>query len=668
MKTMKNRLFTLWSVVAALVMGVACTHTDEPDVPQPKADFEVEITQITRSTVTFNVTPGDNIGDYVCVIEERSVIEEYTQDKHIIAAVLNNLNSEAESQGKTFEEFMPTYVDNGPITDCIFTDLDLNTEYFVVLFGVDAQNGYAANTALVTVPFSTLAVDEVECQFNVTTEVVNNNVTIGVNPSVEDLDWYMCLMTAEQYEYYTTDENGPKMSELRFYEYYFEQEINAYRQQGLSDAQIIEALIHRGALDLEAKGLHQNTEYYILIAGIILDSEGIVICTDIERVPFTTKDVEKSAMTFDIQILDVGQMEVSVRVIPSNNNDTYCCLIQPWDGVSDADQVMNRIVNQWGPGWMDVMAEDKGVVEYIGTKALKLPAADTDYYVIAFGYKGGITTDAYMKTFHTLPGGSIEDVEFSVNATGITAYGFTMNIVSSDPTIYYVPGACVKDKYDEEEYLKLEKEAIDYYIEGTVEFNPSASIAEVLDQYYYNGNRSVQVSGLMPDTDVMAYVYAIDCRTGEIVKTFTFDNVAHTDVLGDVAPTIELVGYFSGDDEAGNIFGDADVTKGKAITVVKYGNLSEARELYTSMYNGDYTNLLSWPDSFVFAEIPKWNTCKLNEPYTFYLVDWNVAQTAFAYTTDKNGKMGTITRILTEPKASNKSDINILKELYDSLK
>lgn len=661
---MKNRLFILWGVIAALAFGVACTQTEEPghDVPQPEELFEVNVTNVTRSTVTFDVTPGQP-GDYVCVIEERSVIEEYTQDKYIVSYILGEIASEAESKGKTFEEYMPTYVDNGPISDCTFTGLDINTEYFIVLFGVDAQKGYEASTALVTVPFSTLAVEEVECEFNVTTEVVKNNVTINVNPSNEELSWYMCLMTADSYNYYTKDENGPKMSELGFYEYYFQQDINAFKQEGYSDEAIINALIHSGAQSLEAKGLHQNSEYYILIAGIILDSEGIVICTDVQRTAFTTKEAALSDMTFKIEILEVGQMEVEFRVIPSNNKDTYCCLVQPWDGKSTADEVMHAIVDQWGAGWMDVMADDKGVIECVDAKAKKLSAADTDYYVIAFGYQGGITTGAYMETFHTKPGGSIEDVKFTVTANAVNSYGFNLNVEASDPTIYYVPGACVEDDYDEAEYLKMEQEAIDYYYEESLKFDPRISVAEVLDQYYFNGNRTVQVSGLLPDTDVMAYIYAIDYRTGKIVKTFTFDKVAHTDILGNVTPTIEVVGYFSGDDEAGTIFGDADVTKGMAITVVKYGNLEDARTLYTSMLKGDYTNVLSWPDNLVWRDVVEWKTCKLDSPYTFYLVEWNVAQTAFAYATDKDGKMGAIARVLTEPTAANKGNIEVLRDL-----
>ena len=398
-----------------------------------------------------------------------------------------------------------------------------------------------------------------------------------------------------------------------------------------------------------------------------MDSEGIVICTDIAKHSYTTEAAAKSTMTFEIEVWDVKQMEASFRITPSNNNDVYCALCQPWDGVSTADEVMHKIVDQWG-GWMEVMANDKGMVEHSGSSAMRLPAADTDYYIIAFGYDGGITTDAYMKTFRTLPGGNVEEVEFTISASNISPYGFNMNITSSDPTIYYIPGACVPSEYDEEQYMAWEKEAFDYYYNGSKDFNPSITIAEVLDQYYYNGSSSVMVSGLLPDTEIMAYIYALDSRTGEIVKAFTFDNVARTATLGDANPQVEIVGYYSGDDEAGSIFGDAALSAGKAIVVVRYTNLDNARTLFTTMLEGDCSNPVAYSDGEIWTLASGyWATCKVSSPYGFYTSEWNADMTAMAYCVDTNGKIGAIGRCYACATAENKSNIEELRALVEEL-
>ena len=657
----------MWCLVAAMAVVASCTPNEEP-TPKPVAPqmaFEVEIDDVTRSTVTLSVTPKEDVGDYICVVEERSVVEEYTQDKFVIATVFQELTDEAASKGQTLAEYMPTIVDNGKIEDVTFSGLKLDTEYYVLVFGVDEK--YEACTELTKMAFKTLAVEKNECTFDIATDVVDNTVTISVSPSDEELYWYLCTMPKSTYEYYVTDANGYQMSENYFYEYFFQQDINSYRGAGYTDQQIIDALIHQGNQQLQASGLNENTEYYILVAGLIMDSEGIVICTDINKASYTTQNAAQSTMTFEIEVWDIKQMEASFRITPSNNNDLYCALVQPWDGVSTADEVMHQIVDQWG-GWMSIMADDKGVVEHSGAKAMKLPAADTDYYIIAFGYDGGITTDAYMKTFRTLPGGSVEEVEFTISASNISPYGFNMNIASSDPTIYYIPGACVPAEYDEEQYMQWEQEAFDYYYAGSKEFNPSITIAEVLDQYYYNGNSNVMVSGLLPDTEIMAYIYALDNRTGRIVKTFTFDNVARTDTLGEATPTVEIVGYYSGDEEAGSIFGNAAISAGKAIIVVKYSSIDNARSLFTSMLEGDCSNPAAYSDGEIWTIASSyWSTCKTAQPYSFYTSEWNADMTALAYCVDNNGKIGSIGRHYACATAENKGNIEVLRTLVNEL-
>ena len=663
---MKNLFAKLWCM-AAVVAVTSCTPNEEPTPvpPTPDADFVVEVGDVTRSTVTLSVTPSVEIGDYICVVEERSVVEEYTQDKFIIATVFQELTNEASSKGQTLAEYMPSVVDNGKIEDVTFSSLKLDTEYYVLVFGVDDK--YEACTELTKVAFKTLAVEKSECTFDIATEVVDNSVTISVTPSDKEIYWYLCTMPKSTYEYYVTDVNGYQMSEGYFYEYFFQQDINSYRGAGYSDAQIIEALIHQGNQQLQASGLNENTEYYILVAGLIMDSEGIVICTDINKASYTTQNAAKSTMTFEIEVWDIKQMEASFRITPSNNNDLYCALVQPWDGVSTADEVMHQIVDQWG-GWMSIMADDKGMVEHSGSKAMKLPAADTDYYIIAFGYDGGITTDAYMKTFRTLPGGSVEEVEFTITPSNISPYGFNMNVASSDPTIYYIPGACVPEEYDEEAYMEWEQEAFDYYYAGSKDFNPSITIAEVLDQYYYNGNSNVMVSGLLPDTEIMAYIYALDVHTGRIVKTFTFDNVARTDTLGSATPSVEIVGYYSGDEEAGSIFGNAALSAGKAIIVVKYSDLDNTRTLFTSMLEGDCSNPSAYSDGELWTLASGyWSTCKVAQPYSFYTSEWNADMTALAYCVDNSGKVGALGRSYACATAENKSDIEELRALVNEL-
>ena len=145
-------------------------------------------------------------------------------------------------------------------------------------------------------------------------------------------------------------------------------------------------------------------------------------------------------------------------------------------------------------------------------------------------------------------------------------------------------------------------------------------------------------------------------------------NIARTLTLGNIVPQVELVGYYSGDEEGGSIFGQPAATAGKAITVVKYTNLDGARTLFTTMIEGDCTNSVAYSDAVIWdIAYGYWNTCNIAQPYSFYTAEWNVEQTALAYATDMEGRMGAIGRLYTQPTADTKSPISELKTLVDKL-
>lgn len=628
--------------------------------------FDIDITATSRTTVTFDIAPSDDEAEYLYHVVERTTAEEFKRDTYLINSILQSLDEAASAKGLTFAEYMAETTCKGPTTAATISGLAPATKYYIVAFGVDAANDYLANSELTKELFTTTTIEASECTFEVTTKVKYNNVTFSVVPSIEEHHWHLFTITREEYDYYTTGQENA-MSDNTLFQWHLQRDINALRSEGYSDDNIIKALIFNGTLELEAKGLNANTEYCYLIAGLHLDNEGLIINTPVTLGSYITGDVQKSDMTFDIRVWDIEQLAASFSITPSNDKDVYCALVQPWDGVSTADELMHQIVNQWG-GWMPTMANDRGHIEHSGANKFKLPAADMDYFIIAFGYDGGITTDAAMATFRTLPGGSIDEASFEMHTSSITPYTFKLNITSSDPTVYYIPGACAAEDYVEEEFVAMEEEAFNYYLTEYRKFNPSITIAELLDQYYYNGNNSVEVTGLVPDTRYMGYIYIFDIHTGDIVRTITFDDLAHTTTLSSIAPGIELVGYYSGDEEAGEVFNNASATAGKAIVVVRFTNLDNVRTLFTTYVEGDCTSDVAYPDAELWRITNGyWTTCKKSEPYMFFTATWNEAYTALAYATDNQGAMGAISRLYTHPTAAEKRPIEELIELAASL-
>ncbi|MBQ6940895.1 MAG: hypothetical protein IJN51_06325 [Alistipes sp.] len=674
MKT--NWLMMLLATVA--LSFVACTEPEEKPTPGPDPTpegltFDVKVGEVTSSTVAYTVTPSDLEAEYLCVLYDAETVEEFTRDEFLVQTLFQELEAEARTVGKTLQEYMPEVVDKGAITDGKFSNLFPESKYYIIVFGVDAAKGYEANTAVSKTEVTTVAFAGLDTTFEVTTTVDGNTATYQITPSNDEDIWYFYTLPKSTYDAYTDPAGQYQMNEQRFLLFCLEQEINAYRNAGYSDADIMNAIFHRGALTLQAKGLNAQTEYINMIAGFIVTEEGnVTIATDVTTSTYTTGDAKASELTFEISVTDVEMIRAAIKITPSDLKETYHWMCGVWDGEQTAEDIMNGIVAQYG-GWMNNGAMlYTGVQDYTGGPGspykYKLDSPDTDYYVVVFGYAGGVTTEPEMVTFRTLPAPDPATTTFTMSASDITPYSFKLSVVPSHATTYYSFNVCAPEEYNEEAIIAAENEAFDDMFEMSQQFNPGTTVAQVLSSYYYRDAANADATGLVPESSFMGYVIVYNPEDGYVLKIHKFENLATTKSVGSITPGVELVGYYSGDEENGTVFGQAEATKGKAITVVKYTNLDGARSLFATMLGDDMTNTANYSDSYIWgAAAQYWKSVKTAEPYSFYIADWDYVQTALAYAVDQNGVPGGIGRLYTMPTAENKGDIADLKALVDEL-
>lgn len=658
---------------------VACTEPEEkptpgPDTPTPEGlTFDVKVGEVTSSTVAYTVTPSDLEAEYLCVLYDAETVEEFTRDEFLVQTLFQELEAEARTVGKTLQEYMPEVVDKGAITDGKFSNLFPESKYYIIVFGVDAAKGYEANTAVSKTEVTTEAFAGLDTTFEVTTTVDGNTATYQITPSNDDDIWYFYTLPKSTYDAYTDPAGQYQMSEQRFLLFCLEREIEAYRGAGYSDNQILNAIFHKGALTLQAEGLNAQTEYINMIAGFIVTEEGnVTIATDVTTSTYTTGDAKASELTFEISVTDVEMIRAAIKITPSDLKETFHWMCGVWDGEQTAEDVMNGIVAMYG-GWMNSGAMlYTGVQDYTGGPGspykYKLDSPDTDYYVVAFGYAGGVTTEPEMVTFRTLPAPDPATTTFTMSASDITPYSFKLSVVPSHATTYYSFNVCAPEEYNEEAIIAAENEAFDSIFEQSKVLNPDLTPVQVLSSYHYRDAAVADATGLVPESSFMGYVIVYNPEDGYVLKIHKFENLATTKSVGSITPGVELVGYYSGDEENGTVFGQPTATKGKAITVVKYTNLDGARSLFATMLGDDMTNTANYSDSYIWgAAAQYWKSVKTAEPYSFYIADWDYVQTALAYAVDQNGVPGGIGRLYTMPTAENKGDIADLKALVDEL-
>ena len=674
-----NWLLMLLAAVAVSFASCEPTPTPEPE-PEPKPSvttFDVQIGEVTSSSVAYTVTPSNLEAEYLCVLYDAATVEEFTREEFLVQSLLMDLESEARAVGKTLLEYMPSVVDKGVIEDGLYSQLRPESEYYIVVFGVDPADGYQANTAVSKTKVTTLAGPSLDVTFDIQTEVDGNSAKYTVTPSNNDDVWYFYTVPSNTFAAYTDPEGGYRMSEQSFLLYCLQREIDAYRQMGLSDNQIMNTVFHKGALQLSAEGLNANTEYTNMVAGFVVTPEGqVTIATELTTSTYTTGDAKAKNLTFKISVTDVEPMRAAIKITPSNNTDTFCWLCGQWDGVQTAEQVMNDIVAMYG-GWMNggYAMIYKGVQDYTGgpgsPKKFGLEAPDTDYYVIAFGYAGGVTSAPEMVTFHSLPAPAPEDTTFKMTASSVSPYGFTVGITPSENTTYYTFNVMANAAYDEINIDELVEELNAQFDEALAmqqAADPNVTAATVLSMYYYRGAYTVTASGLTPETTCSGFAMALSPETGHVVKVHTFPNIATTGKLGEIQPAIEVVGHYSGDDENGSIFGKPAATRGKAITVLKCSEFDGASKLYGTMVGDDVTNASTYPDAEIWGDLTdSWGEVNMSQPYLFIVVGWDAPQTGFTYAVDANGNPGALGRCFSMATVDNKGNIEELKALVDKI-
>ena len=668
-----NWLIALVSVFSLTFVACGGDDVDKPTpapTPNPgetvELSFDIEADEITHLSASFIVTPSVDTEDYLCVLYDAKTFEE-TKERYFINVLFQELKAEAATIGMTLSQYLEQYVDQG-ISTPSYSNLAANSDYYLVVFGVDTTGECKATTGLFKHKFTTAEAPTVDVTFDIEANVDGTNAKIKVTPSDPQAIWFYSLAPSAQYAQYI-DPSMYAMTHEQVITELYKSQLQQLMNSGMSIKQAINDTFHIGPLELSVSYLTYNTEYTNIIAGFIIDQDAnITLATPVYTSTFSTGDIGEVDLTFDITVTDIEPMRAAIKVVPSDLNQYFYWQIGEWDGVSSAEEVL-KTIQPYMPY--------TGIQDYTGGPGspykMTLDAPDTDYFVIAFGYApgAGITTEPTMVTFRTLPAEPAENTifEINVNPASVSPYGFTFNVAASNNTTYYFMGIAAEGYFEEEKTISEYNAAIDQLLlDYQAYYGPSYTMAQLLASNYYRGNYDkVPINDLAPGTTYMAYVAALDIKTGHVAKLHKFENLVTTKVLGEARPSITLK-HYSGREEAGRVFGKPDVTENVAIVVAEFGDLENARSLFSYMSEGDATDLQEITDAYIWGVVEGyWDSVSVKQPYMFYTCAWNTPQTVVAYVVDKSGNPGLMTRELITPTLDTCGDIDELIALANEL-
>ncbi|MEE1168086.1 MAG: hypothetical protein UHS52_03580, partial [Alistipes sp.] len=347
----------LMMLVAMVAMTFAACQKSQTEEPKPGPDeptaltFEVELGEVTYSSVDYKVTPSDLEAEYLCILYDAETVEEFTQDKYLVATLLQELEAEARTEGMTLVEFLADYTDKG-VLESSYERLAPESDYYIIVFGVDPANNYEACSEVSKTKFTTLAFEKLDVTFAIETTVDGNSAEYKVTPSDNEVIWYFYTISTATFDYYQSPE-AYGMSLDKFFLYCLEQQIGQLRGAGYTDNEILNAIFHKGELTLMAKDLTANTEYTNMVAGFIIDETGaITLASDVTTSTYTTGDVKAADLTFEVSVTDVEMDRAAIKSTPSDETAPFCWMVGAWDGLKTAEEIMNEIVAMYG-AWMN---------------------------------------------------------------------------------------------------------------------------------------------------------------------------------------------------------------------------------------------------------------------------------------------------------------------------
>ena len=684
-----KKLNWLMMLMTALTLSfAACTEPapepkpePEPPVDETELTFEAVVNDTTRSSVFFSVTPSDLEADYIVVVSPANSVEGCATDAEIVDMIYTEFAALAEYQGKTFAEAMAERTKRGVLENIEVDNLVQNYNYYLLVFGVDAEAEYAANTEVTAVKFKTKDVQQSACTFTIKSEVYLTSVALTVTPSDNNQKWHLINVSVDFMQTYM---NSFGLSQEEYFQYFLTSEVEALEGMGLSDEEIEERLFYKGYRTLNDANLDPKTKYVALVAGVQYDEDGVAVTTDIKELRYNSGEAANNDLSLDIQVTNIDHYSADIKITPSDDTQEYYYYIGYIDSkkksmkpIDIANAAITEYLYYWDEnGQLAIREPHTGVTDLSG---YELNIAETEYFIVAFSFEanptygtiineetgeydtnpGVITSAPVYVSFKTPEHGDAYNADFKFKFSDVGPYDFTFEIESSDPSIYYQPGIAYPDGFNPESAIAASADQLALVMQMCMEGqSPCLTYQEALDKLkqqgypYRNGSAKFYVANLNPETTYMGYVLAIDVKTGKFAKCyFDLDSTVTTTAVGNVDPTIEILGVYNGEQEAGSIFGDISMTAGKPIVAVTHKNIEGASALFTAISADPFADVNALADRYIISEFRGYwsEIANLNVPYEFFIAEWDIEQTVVSYAQDAEGREGKVARMGVTP-------------------
>lgn len=546
----------------------------EPD-PSEGPAFEISVSDIDIETAISTIVPKDESMTYAAMCMPAEDFAGYGSDDKVYEALVDYYWSVATDMGLPVSDFLKTYVLlQGEQTKRI-NGLYPGVEYHVLAVGMDEKA--KQTSAMVNAKFQAKPIEMNGATFDLSYDIDGMSVVMNVKPSSNDIYYYYDALKKSDIE------NMDMSLEESLKEYFDAQIEYGMQVVGLTREEVMKEMLSKGESSFEYTNLHASTTYVGVAVSVTLQG---YLNSEMTKKEFETGSIGMSDNKLTLELSDIGVDRVTID-IKTTNEDQYCMMVMPtstWPGLTP-QEYLDKIVGSPNLESHLATGDKKGTVKGL--------SADTEYYVLLFGYSNGTaTTELVSETFTTLEEGDPEQLSIKAEFTGIKSDSLTATIIPTPENALYF-STLVEASYTEDDVFDY----IDYMAQMYVSFGMAKDRDDFLKQVSVRGSQTITYGKLYSDTEYRVAAVGIYAQTGKYATGVLFSESVRTAprVVSDA--TINLVAdkYFNGDEVAAE-YPQYAMGKGKAVIPVKAEVSGNVQKYFYHIFLNDLSDPASAPD------------------------------------------------------------------------
>lgn len=360
------------------------TVTQSAAAPEEPA-FRIEITGVTETDAFITVYPKDPEMTYVVTGIDKAYYEKLGSDQAVFDDLIQFFTEVAAMQGMTLEQLLQAegLLRSGEVREFRLSDHLPGSENYALAIGMNAKGEQLSE--VVKEYYRTKEVEQVEMGFDIAYDINGTTVKMEVTPTLDDHWYYFDCVTAEY-----ANSSGKTPYEIA--SALLNDLLVQGKQLGLNAEETIRKYCSQGKDDYTFE-LNSRTEYIGYAFGCSLKG---FVDTEVAVKEFATADVTPSDNVITLELVEVNVDRVKIQT-HTTNKDPYVLLVVRGSDISglNDEQILEKLCSE-----NLVNYTRSGDFTYEVGKLEK----ETDYSVLAFGYRAGQPTTALIREdFTTVP-------------------------------------------------------------------------------------------------------------------------------------------------------------------------------------------------------------------------------------------------------------------------